>query len=721
MAERALLIEVHLVNGRYHGNDDWPPSPFRLFQALVAGAYGGRWIAEHGADKDAAFHWLERLDPPHLAAPRALSGAALALFVPNNDLDKYHGDPLRVGEIRVSKHIRPRLLAGDAPILYAWPFDSGEIHAAIIARLAERLHTLGLGIDPAFARATIITWNEAEALLAAHPGRVIRPSAVATAGPTCPIAGALDSLKVRYRDAARRFHRQGRIVLYSNARKPRFRQVAYGSPAARLLFDILGATTSCPLDRIVALTERIRDTAAERLATIFPDEAPKIHDVIIGRRDAREVDKSARIRITPLPSIGHPHADRSIRRILLDIPSECPLRKSDLQWAFSCPLLVSEDGEVRQELAPSTDRSMLAHYGIENSTPHRLWRTVTPVALPEQVARRRIDPAHQREQAKGGIERADEEDKAALAVIRALHHAGLSAHPGSIRIQREPFEPKGARAEAFAPGTRFAKECLWHVEITFIEPTHGPLVLGDGRYLGLGLMAPVKNTRHDVVAFSLPANVHLSIGDREDLLRAVRRALMALSRDAHGNLPLLFSGHLPGGAPAASGRHEHVFLACADLDHDGRIDQLMVAAPRTCDRSARRDLFRYDEFDRVTASLETVRAGRLGVIALQATSPAQALVGPARTWKSHTPYSPTRHAGRGRDPVPALLRDVLAECVRRGLPKPEIDLLDLSVGPREGVTARLGLRFAAAVPGPILLGRDSHRGGGLFIAGLPTG
>ena len=46
MASRALLIEVRLLDGRYHGAGDWPPAPFRLFQALVAGAYGGRWRAE---------------------------------------------------------------------------------------------------------------------------------------------------------------------------------------------------------------------------------------------------------------------------------------------------------------------------------------------------------------------------------------------------------------------------------------------------------------------------------------------------------------------------------------------------------------------------------------------------------------------------------------------------------------------------------------------------
>ena len=57
---RSLLITIRFHEGRYHGQEDrfngsdgWPPSPGRLFQALVAGAArgarascGGRAVAE---------------------------------------------------------------------------------------------------------------------------------------------------------------------------------------------------------------------------------------------------------------------------------------------------------------------------------------------------------------------------------------------------------------------------------------------------------------------------------------------------------------------------------------------------------------------------------------------------------------------------------------------------------------------------------------------------
>jgi CRISPR-associated protein Csb2 len=67
----------------------------------------------------------------------------------------------------------------------------------------------------------------------------------------------------------------------------------------------------------------------------------------------------------------------------------------------------------------------------------------------------------------------------------------VPARAEAIRVQREPFESNGERIEVFAEGTRFSKHRLWHVEIEFSDEILGPLLIGDGRFLGLGLMAPV--------------------------------------------------------------------------------------------------------------------------------------------------------------------------------------------------------------------------------------
>ena len=281
--------------------------------------------------------------------------------------------------------------------------------------------------------------------------------------------------------------------------------------------------------------------------------------------------------------------------------------------------------------------------------------------------------------------------------MQALRHAGVAVPVESIRVQREPFDRNGARAEEFAVPERFAARGLHHVEIAFAQAVRGPLVIGNGRYLGLGLMAPQKDAFHDVLVFSIAPETSIATADATSLLHAVRRALMALSRDAIGHVPRLFSGHEREGAPARSGGHEHVFLAVDDADGDGLIDRLIVAAPWICDRTIEGRREDRACFDRVSRKLTHVRAGRLGVLDLgpaRVIAAGDPLLGPACVWESRTTYRPTRHAGRGKDPNTAVLRDVIAECERRGLPKPEVELLGLNVGPNGGgLAARVRLRF----------------------------
>ncbi len=231
-------------------------------------------------------------------------------------------------------------------------------------------------------------------------------------------------------------------------------------------------------------------------------------------------------------------------------------------------------------------------------------------------------------------------------------------------------------------------------------------------------MAPARGLWRDVMIFALPNEANIKIHDAPALILAVRRALMALSRDLNGQVTRLFSGHEDNGGPAASGRHEHIFLVVDDSDQDGRIDRIIIAAPWTCDRSMQPGRAVRKNFDEVVSRLTTVRTGRLGAIALeQPRSPNDndPLVGPACVWETRTPYRATRHAGRRKDPAAALVGDVIAECTRRHLPRPKVKLLEFSALPSGGgLAARMRLHFATAIQGPLLLGRDSHKGGGLF-------
>ena len=732
---RALLLTLRFHDGRYHGLPDWPPSPARLFQALVAGV--ARGAALEPADAE-ALEWLEKRDAPIVAAPKVMQGQGYLHYLPNNDLDAVGGDPRSMGKIRTAKKtIRPMLFDAGAPLLYLWFFDSSdEMLAGHICTITERLYQLGRGVDMAWAQAEILDIKEAERRLNEHGGTLHRPTA-SNSGvlQACPGPGSLKSLIERYKAMGKRFRHEVKDekiqYAFTQPPKPRFRQIAYDSPPARLLYDLrdLAKTSEFqpwPLTGIVRLTEAVRDRAAERLAVALPAKAACIERVFGRVRELSAADKAQRIRIAPLPSIGHPNAESSIRRVLVEVPPNCPLPVDDLKWAFSGLHFGSdpETGEIRDDSLPmlieADDRRMLDHYGVERNGKQTfyLWRTVTPAALPERAARRRIDSASRNETAKGARERLEEETRAAGAVRQALRHAGIETTVAAVRVQREPFRARGARAEAFARDTRFSRHRLWHVEVAFTESRDGPVLIGDGRYLGLGLMVPEKRVFREVAVFAIEEDVPPAAA-RADILTALRRALMALDRDENGAVSRLFSGHEANGAPARNGAHRHIFLA-ADANRDGsRLARLYVIRPDTADRKSRLSNDEKARFERVTGKLATVRAGRHGVLRLQgpaAPGPDDRLFARSRVWTSLTDFSPTRHPRNGAGVRVFLEANIHAEVLRRGYPVPKVKLLSHHTGSRGGIRACFCLTFSIAVQGPLLFGRDSHMGGGLFAA-----
>ena len=726
-----LAVHVRLHDGRYHGEGDWPPSPARLFQALVAGAGLGGPLGDPVKE---ALRWLECRKPPLIAAPLARQPRrGVCFFMPNNDSDAIGGDPRKLAKIRTAtKVFRPYFFDAAVPFVYAWSFSAAEDdgdRARTICSLAERLYQFGRGIDLAWAWGEILDDRELDHLLARHPGRVFRPSAGRSPMTLpSPCRGSLESIERRHRACGGRFRyvKVGRSVRvdFRNPPRPQFQAVPYDSPTSLQLYELQNpdgsrAFAPWPLERASALVVRLRDGATERLGSTLPARKAEIERVLVGRKPDGTNDgpTEERVRIVPLPSIGHVHADRQIRRVLVEVPPTCPLRPDDVRWTFSG--LEVEDGERGETVAvltPADGERFLRHYGLRGGELHLVWRTVTPAALPEEARRRRIDPACKGEQTKDGRERAREQARAAAAVLQALRHAGIRTSVETVRVQREPFEAKGARVEAFAEKTRFPKEQLWHVELTFGAPIPGPLVIGNGRFLGLGIMAPVVTTV-DVYVFAIEAG--LSRAAKPDrVARALRRAVMARVQDVLGKqaLPTFFSGHESNGTPARAPGSSHLAFT-----YDPHGSRLLVVAPHALDRRrpTRAEKRHLRILDEALEGMEEIRAGAAGLLRLRRISIGlddDVLTMPSRVWESATAYVVTRHVRAGRA-VNALTDDLRAECQRRLLPKPlKISVLQTKGIPRIGLSGRCRLEFRTAVRGPIILGRNRHVGGGLFLA-----
>ena len=661
-----------------------------------------------------------------IAAPQGKLGQSFLNYVPSNDLDaKLSGKRFEdaVAETRVGKRIRPTLFDVTAPICYCWKFDSSEEHfTETLSMAADGLYQLGRGVDMAWATATVIDLDEAEKQLLRSRRIIYKPSTGATGKQSllCPRPGLLESLLDRYGGGRKRF-RSGQskgkpVEAFVQPPRPQFLQVAYGAEPHRLVFELRESDAHStfspwPLNRAVDLVEDVRDSAARHLINAVPDLRDSVNRFLIGR-DAGEADKLSRVSIVPIPSIGHKHVDLSIRRLVVRVPQACPIYAEDLAWAFSQVTWTDGDGVVERELHRVAEDRMSLRF--DRSTRH--WQSVTPLALPK-AKRRRIDPSNRVEEAKGGTERVAEESLAIAALKHALRHASVSTNVKTAHVQREPFDRHGDQAEHFAPGTRFPKEALWHASVTFEEEVPGPLVLGDGRYLGLGLMRPVEGPERGVIVFSIVDGLTDS-ATWEEVARAARRAMMARTqtRIPRGEkLPTYVSGHAQGESRTGGGAHRHIAVI-ADLSRR----RLLFLAPTQLQRRGLnwQDIYRDH---RVTAAaldgMDVLRAGSSGRLNLTAT-----LVDPERDvlfasthiWESVTDYQVTRHRTVG-DAHNALELDVLAELGRVGWPSPEtVEVMTCRGVPGEGLSGRLRLKFWTAQAGPLAIGRNAHKGGGLF-------
>jgi CRISPR-associated protein Csb2 len=700
----ALVVDVRFLDDRYHGMPEWPPSPGRLFQALVAAAAegGGRPAAA-----DAALRWLEALPPPVIVAPAADRGRGYTAYVPNNDTDA-EADPTRPERFKkIEKPVRALLLPEGAVVSYLWD-GIGAVPEGL-AGLVHRLCQLGRGVDPAFAELRLCEAPAVEAEAARRGAMIRRPSGTGAGGMDCPMPGTLKTLDARFAAFRNRLRMRGRgreaRAEFTNPPRARFARIVYDAPPRILLFDLRdagGRFHAVDPARAGLLIPAWLADAAARLGPAFAALAERF---VIGR-GAGPGDLDRRVRAFPVPTVRGV-GDRWIRRLAVLIPATCPLPPADLAWAFAgSEAFAAQWGRP----VPADDRSMLERY----TAAARLWQSETAVVLP--AGRRRLGPQDR----KTGSERAAEEAAARAAAATAVRHAGVTARIAAVEVRREPFALHGTPAGDFLGDPRFPKHARWHVAVQFTAPVDGPLLLGDGRFAGLGLMRPVRREgaerdgteqdgADDILAFAIAGG--LAAADAGAVAQALRRAVLA--RAGEDASPFV-TGHGPAGAPLRGGGTDHVAYL-ADLPRA----RLLIVPPHRLDRRGWKPGERaaFDTLRRTMEGFAELRAGPAGRLALRpAVVPDEDPVfGTATVWESVTPYRLTRHP-RDRSAEAALIADALLELRRRNLPEAAVTVLEAAIGRGGGIRGRLRLTFAVAVGGPILIGQSRQKGGGLFAA-----
>ncbi len=483
-------------HGRSDGNEpEWPPSPLRVMQSLVASA-ADCWRGERF--KEIAlkpFEWLQQQNAPIVLAPHYHVGVPVRIAVPNNDLDVW-AVPMSKGRepdkqpnaLKTMKTIRSTHLLvpknGDGAIHYLYPLPDQECpHLAVISAAARSITHLGWGVDMAVGNAKVITQDEADKLTG-HRWRTVDSGGTPL---RVPVAGTLAALIEKHDKFLGRHNEEGfspvpplsafKIQGYHCATLPQSKAAARPFAAFRIdSVDPDGKSPSFDTARKCShVAAWLRHATAEVCRDWpYPDLASFVHghDAADAEKPLKGEGADRRFQYLPLPSVER-RGERgnyigAIRRVLIVAPLGCRdriewirrrLPSGDLQW----------EGELKGMLNPLEPSDwVLKQYTGTAST----WSTVTPVLLPGYDDR---DPA-----------------KAEGLLRRAFVHAGI-AQEVVDGIAELAWRQVGFRAGVDLARNYTRPDKLtgsaYHVRVTFPQQVFGPLAIGAGRYRGLGLFA----------------------------------------------------------------------------------------------------------------------------------------------------------------------------------------------------------------------------------------
>ena len=455
-----LRITVTWLDGRYHGRE-WPPAPLRLYQALVAGAARSASSAP------------DALPPPEMTAPAVDARSQATAPVPHNDADaalalhargetalaRAHDAKSRTRRTRRARHV-------EGALAYDWRATSATPgHLAALARIARSLTALGLGIDLAVARASLH-----EGAPPPVPGIRYTPTPGAGRRLRVPWPGAFDALQSAYRAGRARI---GARTVAGAVAVP-VRTAGYASALEPAPVRIAAFALRDPDDRALGVepTRAVEVAAMVRHAVGAAARAagldPGVVCELMGHGGGH------RIRIAPVPSVGHRHGDGRIRRVLLT----APLGVAPDAWGEVVARLAGR--ALTPEHAPRP-AGLLVPLGAGDAVLRRLrahtrrWTSATPVVLPGHDHRRGRPRPHR-------------------ALARLLRHAGIDgALLASAVLEPAPRIAGCAQANHYRRPRHLARYPVTHLSVTWRSAVAGPLALGAGAGCGLGLLLPAPD------------------------------------------------------------------------------------------------------------------------------------------------------------------------------------------------------------------------------------
>jgi CRISPR-associated protein Csb2 len=393
----------------------------------------------------------------------------------------------------------PSVFPSDSRVTFAWPHAEApdEVRTSLDA-LAARLVRLGHSSSLVTARvreeSPPATWMPEDVPTTTRPSgecvlRVVN-------------GGQFDAL---CSDFDRQGDTPGRVLPFAFQRYVRCGEAAAqgrgGGGASDFGDDwIVLRRIDAPDTRSLRLpSRRAVDVARSARRALLAGFGPEAPEVLSGHGRPDEPSSRPHLAIIPLPFVGWDRADGSIGGVALALPRARTTedlavlyralggwhkvsggKGEDLRLAVHLgsagSLLLEpadETGSVPTTLSPETW-----------CRPALRWASATPVALDRNPGDLRANDPYKEAAAYAHAE---------ASIALACEHVGL---PRPARVVVTPAAPLagGEKARLFPPfKSGGVQRVLVHATLVFDAPVRGPVLLGAGRYFGLGLFRPLRD------------------------------------------------------------------------------------------------------------------------------------------------------------------------------------------------------------------------------------
>ena len=467
----SLVLEIEFLTGECRAahspasGPDWPPQPDRVFSALVSS-----WATRgERSSERLALEWLEAQSPPVIHAGTHTVRTAPAVFVPPNDQRSSKDALALIPTMRPRQPRRFQVARLDDPVMaMVWEAAPSPEELAALDALARDVGYLGHSAS--LVRCRFVASSPAESKHAA------------TLAARRVYSGRLQELERAHRlKPVRPMILSGATVLSEppSAAPPRsewlvLEAIGGGVP------DIRAATK-------VARMLRRRLMGGYRSIGM----ADTIPEAVSGHASDGRPLRAGHLGIVPMAFAGYPYADGRVfgyavvpegQSALRDVPGFraaferiAPYDPGAERRVLKLPCIPGQPMLLSPAGGGAPKRSLMTGPYLD---PARVWASVTPVVLDRHL--KRYDEGRIRELIADSCANAGLPRPALERIQVGKHSATSGAPPAWPRLGAPPWThwhvPEVLRSRL-----------LTHVAIDFGCEVAGPVMLGAGRYTGLGL------------------------------------------------------------------------------------------------------------------------------------------------------------------------------------------------------------------------------------------